>query len=207
MLNSIRCSKNADRHVAALLAVTRNSSLRAPVARLQLCEPHKEGAWQSAFLLLCVSVFQYFRLPPSQPFYPADLTCGPPRRCAPRGDSGFVIASPRWMNHSKLCITGRGRSNLPFCFYALQFFNILVSLLLSHPAQEISHADRHVAALLAVTRDLSLRAPAATKELLCESHKKGAWQSACTICHKNALAATPISKGRLPRPFAYPLRA
>ena len=69
---------------------------------------------------------------------------------------GFVIASPRGMPNSKLSNTGRGRGNLPLCFYAFEFFYNLLSLLLSHSANQNLHADRHVAALLAVTNGKGL---------------------------------------------------
>ena len=60
------------------------------------------------------------------------------------------------MPNSKLSNTGRGRGNLPLCFYAFEFFYNILSLLLSYSANQNLHADRHVAALLAVTNGKGL---------------------------------------------------
>ena len=63
------------------------------------------------------------------------------------------------MPNSKLSNTGRGRGNLPLCFYAFEFFYNLLSLLLSHSFKQNLHADRHVAALLAVKMGFVIASP------------------------------------------------
>jgi len=46
--------------------------------------------------------------------YLSKTTGRPPRRCAPRGDVGFVLASPRCRNFTGAEIAERGRGYLPF---------------------------------------------------------------------------------------------
>jgi len=117
-----------------------------------------------------MSAFMFFFHSIDPVIYHSSVSGRPPRRCAPRGDEkdkilrrahddeefviaspceinceGFVIASPRWMNFMIFRTTRRGRGNLPLCFSFIPLIQLSTILQFQ--------ADRHVAALLAVTKE------------------------------------------------------